>query len=87
MKATLTIEVPDDFKKGQGKGKCQFYEGLEDGDRPFCDWTNKDCNADNCPLEIQYEREQSYCNYITCQGNCLECEFPDYVIEHQKENE
>lgn len=25
-------------------------------------------------------RENS-CNYITCPGNCLECEFPDFVLK------
>lgn len=53
MKATLTIEVPNDFQRGKGKNVCRFYLGLEDGDRPFCDWIDDDCNADNCPLEIQ----------------------------------
>ena len=24
---------------------------------------------------------ENFCNYITCQGNCLECEFPDFVIK------
>lgn len=25
--------------------------------------------------------KENYCNNITCQGNCLECEFPDFVIK------
>ena len=55
MKATLTIEVPDDFNKGDGK-KCPLYTGYNDIDHTTnnCKYAKKRrCFPCDCPLEIQ----------------------------------
>ena len=51
MKAILTIEVPDDFKKGNG-WKCK----LAPTNAIWCVYLSNRCNAENCPLEIQEVR-------------------------------
>lgn len=63
MKVILTIEVPDDFKKGDG-WNCPYSRDIAIGGSNFtkmievtrsCYLTTNHCNVDNCPLEIQDE--------------------------------
>lgn len=67
MKATLTIEVPDDWKKGN-PDKCFLSEFTLDGCFDICKITTGRCNKNYCPLEIQDE-----CNTNEYYADCKTC--------------
>lgn len=76
MKATLTIEVPDDFKKGECK-KCSFYGFRRSNTGASPRWCILGCDYDNCPLEIQ---EESKAKPYKCKTKCKDCVFWDICI-------
>ena len=55
MKATLTIEVPDDWSKGC-KIKCPLHVGHCPANVTF--GVKGMCNAENCPLEIKENTDE-----------------------------
>ena len=50
--AILTIEVPDDFEKGDCK-KCSFYGFRTSNTGASPRWCILGCDYENCPLEIE----------------------------------
>lgn len=81
-KALLIMDVPDDFKKGDGE-ICPFsLKRKVNGNFVGCECIynlDKNCTSINCPLKIQEEPQDHYC--IECKHG-IEGNMSDYCYKH-----
>lgn len=72
--ATLTIEVPDDWKRGEHEN-CNYaklrIDTYTNNAVYLCSIIECSCNVANCPLEIQEAK-------CTSKSRCMYCDFKQY---------